>query len=355
MKIYPSKLTQKQQNIIDNYLINYCQFEDTKKIGKIEFNFEVPTHNPSDMWVHQLKGSFIEYLIAHILKSDNLFAEFYECEKSGILSDNQLNKLRFCINKINRNTDSFNIQHELLLLSMCHYYTKKSNGFNPQLFDFYCNMKNPIILTKWQINSLSQSLELYHNSCAHCDLINDNFSGQMDIFAKCNDTYHVIDVKFRSSDPKFYQLLLYAALTYSIKKVKASHIVMINPKTGNMKKYKVMNEFYNRTNDLLTELINDDMNISSKFDSKVTSKVDSKVISRVDSKVTSKVDSKVTSRVDSRVDSKVTSNVAHSPKGKRAFIKRNSAGTSNRGLLEYDNMNIIVYCVSKIAGWFGII
>lgn len=256
MKIYPSKISENpnMKAIVERYLSEYAKKDDVQKIGIVEFEIVTPNHNPNNAWVHQLKGSFVEYLISHIMNSKNMVSELDECESIGILTPDQIKKLRVCFNIVQRNRNSFKVIKEIFLLSMCHYYKKKQNSFNTDLFDFYYNTKNPSNITSEQIFTLSQCLEVYYGAESNITVCNDNYSGEVDILAQCNSTYHVIDVKHRSKDPDFNQLLVYAALIYSIKKIKSSHIVIINPKTGNIKRYKLLASFYAKSNQMLNEI-----------------------------------------------------------------------------------------------------
>lgn len=256
MKIYPSKISENpnMKVIVENYLIQYAKKDDVEKIGITDFDVVIPNYNPNNSWVHQLKGSFVEYLISHILNSSNMEAELNECENIKILTLDQIKKMKHCFNIIQKNRNSFKVVKELFLLSMCHYYKKKQNSFNTDLFDFYYNTSNPVNITANQIFLLSQSLEVYYNAESNITVCNDKYSGEVDILAQCDSTYHVIDVKHRTKDPDFNQLLVYAALIFSIKKIKSSHIVIINPKTGNIKKYKLLQSFYSKSNQMLDEI-----------------------------------------------------------------------------------------------------
>lgn len=224
------------------------------KLTPVDFILKVPEGKEMEAWTHKVKGSFIEYTLAHMLRASGRDGEIKQIRRLS-----EVDKGRFAAHYTKTTTNTTDkCLSSLLVCSLSHYLSFWGQKITPDVLKFYldCADSSIEVIAGLQASKLKPYIShLSGYSITTGESVSSStIAGATDFIGRKAGDVIILDAKYRTETPGVNQLLVYAALLNERSGEKATKIGIINPKKGEVLMYDVLPTFYLESSDMLQAL-----------------------------------------------------------------------------------------------------
>jgi hypothetical protein len=252
IKLYASKVDSVAQikSIVDKYSSEYLGTPIVSKLEPVDFSLKTPPGLEQEQWVSQVRGSFIEYVLAHMFNAKGRDSEIKQIR--GV-SPELKEKIASHYEKTTKEGTAECIS-SILVCSLSHYLQFGSRRLDSSIINFYISY--PTAVAGLDLDKLVLYTKPFagHTITTGESVSSPTIGGSTDFIARKDSDILVLDCKYRTETPGVNQLLVYAALLFQRRGEKTTKLGLINPKKGETIIYQVKSSFYSTSDRMLDEL-----------------------------------------------------------------------------------------------------
>lgn len=262
LKLYASKVDTIPhcRKLIEAEVSRHLSKPRVTVLPMVDFVLKLPPGQ--DDWEHKLKGSFIEYTLAHLLGARDRAGEVRKITK---VTPEQKEQFKTYFDAT-VNIPTQNCINALLACSLSHYMGFGSKKLEPTLLDFYINAcadpvgspSSPVVgLDLAKLRSYTNSWTTYAVTTGE-SVSTPSIGGTTDFIARKGADIIILDSKYRTESNGVGQLLIYAALLFEKRGEQATKLGIINPKKGEIVMHSINKHFYLDSSRLLKRLVGEE-------------------------------------------------------------------------------------------------